>query len=479
MLPIVVAVACVVVAGLLVAATRHTRAAAAAATGPLALKTADLAVGDILVGTSPLGGIVEELSDDEAEAVVERCVEVGFRHFDTAPHYGLGVAESRLGAGLRRGCAKLTRTRRAALKILDEEVRVWTKVGRVIKTKDTVAAGDVVEADNLPGSSTTIYLRVDPRGIHIFHPTSMCAHATASTHALRPCFENSTRAIDSSKTQPNRRRCDRAREFRSLVGTAQTTGRMPHSDSPEDAVPVLDYSAAGAAKSYAQSLGRLGPGVVVAGLRCHDPESPALEAAALAGSLPGLAAVRAETGKRPAPPGAETPGAKRRKGENGAAAAPPLPLELSIGLNDAAVALRILDATNPARGDGAGGPPALDSVMLAGRWHLLDQTGAPVLAACAARGVRVEIAGAYASGLLAGGPNYEYKPATPAHVARRDAWAGAAKESEIPNFKGSYLGRFPLVSADFWTSDHLSGRSRSADAFPGTRARGTLTLKRH
>ena len=54
----------------------------------------------------------------------------------------------------------------------------------------------------------------------------------------------------------------------------------------------------------------------------------------------------------------------------------------------------------------------------------------------------------------------------------------AAKESEIPNFKGSYLGRFPLVSADFWTSDHLSERSRSVDAFSVTRARGTLTLKR-
>ena len=56
--------------------------------------------------------------------------------------------------------------------------------------------------------------------------------------------------------------------------------------------------------------------------------------------------------------------------------------------------------------------------------------------------------------------------------------ARAAKESEIPNFKGSDLGRFPLVSADFWTSDHLSERSRSVDAFSGTRARGTLTLKR-
>ena len=47
----------------------------------------------------------------------------------------------------------------------------------------------------------------------------------------------------------------------------------------------------------------------------------------------------------------------------------------------------------------------------------------------------------------------------------------AGKESEIPNFKGSYLGRFPLVLADLWTSDHLLERSRSVDAFFGTRAR--------
>ena len=47
----------------------------------------------------------------------------------------------------------------------------------------------------------------------------------------------------------------------------------------------------------------------------------------------------------------------------------------------------------------------------------------------------------------------------------------AGKGCEIPNFKGSYLGRFPLVSADFWTSDHLSERSRSVDAFFPARAR--------
>ena len=55
---------------------------------------------------------------------------------------------------------------------------------------------------------------------------------------------------------------------------------------------------------------------------------------------------------------------------------------------------------------------------------------------------------------------------------------GLAQGSKIPNFKGSDLGHFPLVSADFWTSDHLLERSRSVDAFPGMRARGTLTLKR-
>ena len=37
----------------------------------------------------------------------------------------------------------------------------------------------------------------------------------------------------------------------------------------------------------------------------------------------------------------------------------------------------------------------------------------------------------------------------------------AGKGCENPNFKGSYLGRFPLVSADFWTRDHLSERSRT------------------
>ena len=49
-------------------------------------------------------------------------------------------------------------------------------------------------------------------GNQIFNPTSMCAYSKSSTQALRLCFENSTRAIDSSKNQPNRLRFGRDRE---------------------------------------------------------------------------------------------------------------------------------------------------------------------------------------------------------------------------------------------------------------------------
>jgi hypothetical protein len=59
----------------------------------------------------------------------------------------------------------------------------------------------------------TATIRCKLCGNQIFNPTSMCTYATVSTRGLLLCFENSTRAIDSSKNQPNRLRFDRAREF--------------------------------------------------------------------------------------------------------------------------------------------------------------------------------------------------------------------------------------------------------------------------
>ena len=55
------------------------------------------------------------------------------------------------------------------------------------------------------------------------------------------------------------------------------------------------------------------------------------------------------------------------------------------------------------------------------------------------------------------------------------AWA--AQGCEILNFQGSYLGQFLLVSAHFWTGDHLSSSSRRVYAFSDTFDRQKLQLK--
>ncbi|CAL79609.1 Putative aldo/keto reductase [Bradyrhizobium sp. ORS 278] len=54
------------------------------------------------LGTAPLGGLFEPVSDDDAEATIAAAWERGVRFFDTAPLYGFGLAEQRLGAFLRR-----------------------------------------------------------------------------------------------------------------------------------------------------------------------------------------------------------------------------------------------------------------------------------------------------------------------------------------------------------------------------------------
>lgn len=52
-------------------------------------------------GGAPLGNLFRALPDDEAIALVRHAYDAGVRYFDTAPHYGQGLSEHRVGAGLR------------------------------------------------------------------------------------------------------------------------------------------------------------------------------------------------------------------------------------------------------------------------------------------------------------------------------------------------------------------------------------------
>ncbi len=53
------------------------------------------------LGTAPLAGLFEEVPEAKALAVIERSWEQGIRFYDTAPLYGHGLAELRLGHVLR------------------------------------------------------------------------------------------------------------------------------------------------------------------------------------------------------------------------------------------------------------------------------------------------------------------------------------------------------------------------------------------
>ena len=52
-------------------------------------------------GGAPLGNLFRALPDDDAIALVRHAYDAGVRYFDTAPHYGQGLSEHRVGAGLR------------------------------------------------------------------------------------------------------------------------------------------------------------------------------------------------------------------------------------------------------------------------------------------------------------------------------------------------------------------------------------------
>ena len=69
-------------------------------------------------GSAPIGDIYRRLDDVEAIGAVEAAVYAGITLFDTAPLYGQGLAEHRLGTALRRSA--------------HVDVVVQTKVGRLL-----------------------------------------------------------------------------------------------------------------------------------------------------------------------------------------------------------------------------------------------------------------------------------------------------------------------------------------------------------
>ena len=72
--------------------------AAPAELGAVRIGETGVVMSRLVLGTAPLAGLFAPVTAEDAEVALAAASEVGITTFDTAPHYGAGLAEERLGA---------------------------------------------------------------------------------------------------------------------------------------------------------------------------------------------------------------------------------------------------------------------------------------------------------------------------------------------------------------------------------------------
>lgn len=94
-------------------------------------------------GGAPIGNMFTAVSDEDAAAAVRAAWDCGVRFFDTAPHYGLGLSERRLGQALR-GLPR-------------ESYTVSTKVGRLLVPNAEVSGDDMAQQFAVPATHRRVW----------------------------------------------------------------------------------------------------------------------------------------------------------------------------------------------------------------------------------------------------------------------------------------------------------------------------------
>ncbi|MER5533001.1 aldo/keto reductase [Streptomyces mirabilis] len=96
--------------------------------GRSTLGNSGVEVSALSFGAAGIGNLFTAVSDEQACETVDAAWSGGIRYFDTAPHYGIGLSERRLGAALR------DRPR--------SDYAISTKVGRLLEPTAADAGGD-------------------------------------------------------------------------------------------------------------------------------------------------------------------------------------------------------------------------------------------------------------------------------------------------------------------------------------------------
>ena len=101
-----------------------------------------VALTEIGFGAAQIGNLYRPVSDEEAHRTIDAAWESGIRYFDTAPHYGLGLSERRLGAALA------ARPR--------SDYVISTKVGRLLRPSPERAAAGIADEEGFAVPATSV-----------------------------------------------------------------------------------------------------------------------------------------------------------------------------------------------------------------------------------------------------------------------------------------------------------------------------------
>ena len=99
-------------------------------------------------GGASIGGLFSPVGEDQARATLEAAWDLGIRYFDTAPLYGYGLSERRVGSALR-GHAR-------------DAYVLSTKVGRLIRPIAEIPPGADIDRQALDGREDAFYGRAEP-----------------------------------------------------------------------------------------------------------------------------------------------------------------------------------------------------------------------------------------------------------------------------------------------------------------------------
>lgn len=108
-----------------------------------ALGRSGVEVTGLAFGAAAIGNLFTEVTDEQAHDAVSAAWDTGIRYFDTAPHYGIGLSERRLGAALREHP-------RSAYTIS-------TKVGRRLEPAGAPAGDDLANGFAVPATHHRVW----------------------------------------------------------------------------------------------------------------------------------------------------------------------------------------------------------------------------------------------------------------------------------------------------------------------------------